>query len=77
MPAVIRTCRDKAIAVFQGKAEQEMCLPQCMRRLVPCPMVLEATPEIVLIVDSAFQIIEFNKRAEDVLVLTNQRLSIR
>ena len=29
-------------------------------------VVLEATPEIVLIVDSAFQIIEFNKRAEDV-----------
>ena len=61
------TCRDKAIAVFQGKAEQEMCLPHVYEKARSMSnVVLEATPEIVLIVDSAFQIIEFNKRAEDV-----------
>lgn len=61
------SCRDKAIAVFQGKAEQEMCLPHVYEKAKSMSnVVLEATPEIVLIVDSAFQIIEFNKRAEDV-----------
>ena len=61
------TCRDKAIAVFQGKAEQEMCLPHVYEKARSMSnVVLEATPEIILIVDSAFQIIEFNKRAEDV-----------
>ena len=53
------TCRDKAIAVFQGKAEQEMCLPHVYEKARSMSnVVLEATPEIILIVDSAFQIIE-------------------
>ncbi len=61
------TCRDKAIAVFQGKAEQEMCLPHVYEKAKSMSnVVLEMTPELIMIVDSAYQIIEFNKKAESV-----------
>lgn len=61
------TCRDKAIAVFQGKAEQEMCLPHVYEKARSMSnVVLEMTPELVMIVDSAYQIVEFNKKAESV-----------
>lgn len=61
------SCRDKAIAVFQGKAEQEMCLPHVYEKAKSMSnVVLEMTPELIMIVDSAFQIVEFNKKAENV-----------
>lgn len=61
------SCRDKAIAVFQGKAEQEMCLPHVYEKARSMSnVVLEMTPEMIMIVDSAFQIVEFNKKAESV-----------
>ena len=31
------TCRDKAVAVFQGKAEVSMCCPMPWPRRSPCP----------------------------------------
>jgi PAS domain S-box-containing protein len=64
------TCREKAIAVFQGKAEQEMCLPYVYEKAKSMSnVVLEMTPEIIMIVDAAFQIVEFNKEAEEVFGL--------
>lgn len=59
------TCRDKAIAVYQGKAELHMCMPYMKERaesLSNC--VLTETPNITIIVDSDMNIIEFNTAAE-------------
>jgi len=59
------TCRDKAIAVYQGKAEQEMCLPYTFEMAnSKANTVLEVTPNVILIVDTAMKITEFNKKAE-------------
>ena len=59
------TCRAKAIAVYQGKAELHMCIPYMKERaesLSNC--VLTETPNITIIVDSDLNIIEFNAAAE-------------
>lgn len=67
MPAVIRHAGTKPLPFFRARQNQEMCLPHVYEKARSMSnVVLEATPEIILIVDSAFQIIEFNKRAEDV-----------
>jgi len=59
------TCREKAIAVFQGKAEQEMCLPYVYEKAQSMAnVILDKMPDIVIVVNSSFEIIEFNKRAE-------------
>lgn len=67
MPAVIRHAGTKPLPFFRARQNRRCVCRMCMRRRVPCPMwCWRQHPEIVLIVDSAFQIIEFNKRAEDV-----------
>ncbi|MBW7573254.1 [Fe-Fe] hydrogenase large subunit C-terminal domain-containing protein [Caproiciproducens faecalis] len=59
------TCRDKAVAVYQNKAELTMCMPYMKERaesLSNC--VLTETPNITIIVDKDLNIIEFNTAAE-------------
>lgn len=59
------SCRDKAIAVYQGKAELTMCIPYMRERAESLSnLVLAQTPNITLIVDSELNIIEFNAAAE-------------
>lgn len=59
------TCRDKAIAVYRGKAELYMCLPyindlsQSMSNVT-----LSATPNYIIAVDRDLRIIEFNTAAQ-------------
>ncbi len=61
------TCRQKAIAVFQGKAELGMCLPYAFDKAESMAnVVMEMTPEMILIVNSSYQIVEFNKKAEQI-----------
>ncbi len=61
------SCREKAIAVFQGKAEQEMCLPHVYEKAQSIANVVLATaPELIMVMDNAFQIVEFNNKAEEV-----------
>lgn len=58
------TCRKKAEAVFQGKAEIGMCLPNAIARAESMSnVVLDVTPNIILIVDNELRIRECNKRA--------------
>ena len=65
------TCRDKAIAVFQGKAELGMCLPYAFDKAESMAgVVMDTTPEMVLIVNSAYQIVEFNKKAEQIFKIS-------
>lgn len=59
------TCREKAIAVYQGKAETGMCLPYMHARAQSVSnMVMDSTPNVIIIVDSDLRIVEFSKAAE-------------
>ncbi len=59
------TCRDKAIAVFQGKAEQEMCLPHAYEKAHSMAnVVMETTPNAIFILDNDLKILEFNRMAQ-------------
>ena len=59
------SCRAKAIAVYQNKAELGMCMPYMKERAESLSnYVLSETPNITMIVDSEMNIIEFNAAAE-------------
>lgn len=59
------TCRDKAIAVFQGKAELNMCIPFMHEKAQSLSnVVLDTTPNVIIIVDAEMRIIEFSHAAE-------------
>lgn len=66
-------CREKAIAIYQGKAESAMCLIRSYENArSQASVVLEHIPSIVLIVDKEFRIKEFNKKAEQVFGTTRR-----
>jgi iron only hydrogenase large subunit-like protein len=56
------SCRDMAIAVINGNAEEEMCIP-FMRRMAQArgDMLMETTPNGVVIVDDKLRILSTNK----------------
>lgn len=59
------TCRAKAIAVYQGRAELTMCMPFMRERAESLSnSVLKQTPNITLVADSDLNIVEFNRAAE-------------
>jgi uncharacterized Fe-S cluster-containing protein len=59
------SCREKAIAVYQGKAELNMCIPFMHEKAQSMAnVVLDTTPNIILIADSDMKIIEFSHAAE-------------
>jgi transcriptional regulator with PAS, ATPase and Fis domain len=65
VPCGYSTCRDKAIAVFQHKAELEMCIPFMHSRAESLSnIVLETSPNAVVMVDSEMKIIEFSRASE-------------
>ncbi len=67
------TCRDKAIAVYQGKAELTMCMPYMKERAESLSnYVLTETPNITVIVDRELNIIEFNAAAERAFHMTRR-----
>lgn len=62
------TCRDKAIAVYQNKAEVDMCMPYAVARAESMSnMVMDVTPNLNLLVDSEMRIRECNKIAQKYL----------
>lgn len=62
------TCRKKAIAVFNGKAENSMCMPYALIQSESMSnVVLDVTPNILFIVDSDFRIRECNKKGQELL----------
>ncbi|MEG1993247.1 MAG: [Fe-Fe] hydrogenase large subunit C-terminal domain-containing protein, partial [Acetivibrio sp.] len=61
------TCREKAIAVCQGKAELTMCIPYMHEKAQSMSnIVLDTTPNVILLVDAEMRIIEFSRGAEKV-----------
>ena len=77
-----KSCRDKAIAVIQGKAEKEMCIPYMKNRAEKFSRILlESNPNGVIILDENLKITGMNdellemadKKADE---LINQNISV-
>lgn len=67
------SCREKAIAVFQGKAELDMCLPYTFEQAQSMSnLVLDATPNMIMIIRADLSIGEFNRKAENVFKVSRQ-----
>lgn len=59
------SCKEKAIAVYQGKAELSMCIPYMHDKASSMAnVVLDTTPNAIIMVDSEMRIIEYNIAAE-------------
>lgn len=59
------TCREKAIAVFQNKAEVTMCIPYMHEKAESMSnLVMETSPNIVLIVGEDMRILEYSDVGE-------------
>lgn len=58
------TCREKAIAVLQGKAEAEMCLPYMRQRAESfASTVVDILPEALISVDTSLKVQQINRAA--------------
>ena len=67
------TCRDKAVAVFQKKAELDMCIPYMHDKAESLAnLVLETSPNLVLIVDRDMKIVEYSSVGEKFFGKTRQ-----
>lgn len=59
------TCQEKAIAVFHGKAELQMCIPYMRKRAESLSSVVTASmPSGLIIVDQDMTVLEMNPAAE-------------
>ncbi|MBO8136833.1 MAG: 4Fe-4S dicluster domain-containing protein [Desulfotomaculum sp.] len=66
------TCRDKAVAVYQGKAEVEMCIPYMRKRAESLSnLVTSAMPNGLVVVDHDLNILEINPAAEKMFKCSN------
>jgi len=66
------TCREKAIAVYQGKAELSMCLPYLMEKeesFSDC--IVSNTPNGLIVVNDSLEVQQVNKAAQKILNIRN------
>ncbi len=62
------TCRKKAIAVLDGKADPKICLPEALERAQSLSnVVLENTPNGIIVFDSDLKVREMNPAARKLL----------
>ena len=67
------SCRAKATAVFQKKAEIGMCLPNAVAQAESMSnIVMDATPSMIFIVDGEMRIRECNKKALKLLEVSRE-----
>lgn len=67
------TCRAKAIAVFQGKAEIGMCLPYAIAQAESMSnIVLDVTPNLIFVIDDEMRIRECNRMAQQYLGVSRE-----
>lgn len=60
------TCREKAIAVYQRKAEVDMCIPYLHAKARSMShMVLETSPNIIMIIDEDMKIVDCSAAVEN------------
>lgn len=71
------TCWDKALAVYEGKANLKMCLPYMRQRAESMSnTILDNTPNGLLLLDENFGIMKFNRAAAEMLNLDNSCLGM-
>ena len=59
------TCREKAIAVYQKKAELDMCIPFMYEKSKSfANLVMETSPNVVMIVDQDMKLLEYSAVGE-------------
>ncbi|WP_130838420.1 [Fe-Fe] hydrogenase large subunit C-terminal domain-containing protein [Lachnoclostridium sp. Marseille-P6806] len=59
------TCRDKAVAVFQGKAELDMCIPYIHQQAESLAgTVMAESPNAIIVVDRSMQVMEYSGQSE-------------
>ncbi|MDD2431112.1 MAG: [Fe-Fe] hydrogenase large subunit C-terminal domain-containing protein [Firmicutes bacterium] len=59
------TCREKALAVFRGAAEIEMCIPYMKTRAESMnDVIIQATPNGIIVCDTNLNIVTINPAAE-------------
>lgn len=62
------TCREKAVAVYQNKAELSMCMPYALMQAESMSnVVMDVTPNMIFIVDNELRIRECNKKGQELL----------
>lgn len=69
------TCRDKALAVFNKKADLRMCLPYMRERAESISnIIIETTPNAIFALDKELRIQEFNLSAQKTFGLDGKEL---
>ena len=69
------TCRDKAIAVINGMAEAEMCIPYMRNQAEKfTSIVIKNTPNGIILLDKNFKITEINPAFEKIVDKTADEL---
>ena len=67
------TCREKAVAVFNGMAEANMCLPFMRQRAETLTNVIfDATPNLIIILNKELEILELNPSAQRFFKVTKE-----
>jgi uncharacterized Fe-S cluster-containing protein len=62
------TCKEKAIAVLQGKAEVVMCMPYMLTKAESMSnVVMDVIPYMIFVIDGELRIRECNKQAQEFL----------
>lgn len=68
------SCREKAIAVYQGKAELEMCIPHLTSQAESMAnLILNESPNAVIIADASQQILEYAAVGERFFGVSRER----
>lgn len=66
------TCRDKAIAVLQGKCSAELCLPFALEHAQSISnLIIKHTPNGIIVLDAHYKIMEINPSAIEQMQLQN------
>ena len=66
------TCREKAIAVINGYAELDMCLPYMREKAESMSFeIIQNSPNGIVVLDSDYRIAEINNRAKTLLGIDN------
>ena len=72
------SCKEKAVAVFHGFADLQMCIPFMRERAESLSnVVLGSTPNGVVVVDPTLHIVEMNRAAEAMFGCTKQKMAGR
>ena len=62
------TCREKAIAILQGKAEVSMCLPYLQKKAEGfSDRIVNNTPNGIIVLNDAFEVQQINQAAMDLM----------